>query len=173
MLKAKEVMPNKFWILENSEGKRTGTMSLATDPPNGIKVNINNVERVYADINQACWDLAINVEESKVEEQVATQEESVLGYPIKCAAFNPIWDIKRKLPVFTKTEKSRTLHAAGYYIIEFDTGWVQSFCPKVSTLDANHYEGPFKDKLEMRGRLKKASTSNKYLEEDDEDNRLI
>lgn len=154
MLRAKEVMPNKFWILENSEGKRTGTMSLSTDLPNAIKVNINNVEKVYADINQACWDLAINVEVPKIEEQVTIHEDSILGFPVKCAAFNPIWDIKRKLPVFTKTEKSRTLHAAGYYIISFDTGWVQSFCPKVSTLDANEYRGPYKDKLEMREQLR-------------------
>jgi hypothetical protein len=158
MLRAKEVMPNKFWILEDSQGLKQGTMSQS----NVVKVMINNVEKIYDTFDKACWDLAINVETPKVEEQSTAQEESVLGYPIKCAAFNPIWDIKRKLPVFTKTEKSRTLHAAGYYIIEFDTGWVQSFCPKVSTLDSNEYKGPYKDKLEMREQLRIAQNASDF-----------
>lgn len=162
MLKAKVVMPDKFWILENSDGKRSGTMSLSPDSPNAIKVNLNNVEKVYADINQACWDLAINLENVIEEQNNQSAETVVLGYPVKCAAFNPIWDIKRKLPVFTKTEKSRTLHAAGYYIILFDTGWVQSFCPKVSTLDVNEFKGPYKDKLEMREQLRIAQNASDF-----------
>jgi hypothetical protein len=158
MLKVKTIMPNKFWILENDAGLKQGTMSQS----DVVKVMINNVEKTYDTFDKACWDLAINVDTPKVEEQTAAQEESILGYPIKCAAFNPIWDIKRKLPVFTKTEKSRTLHAAGYYIIQFDTGWVQSFCPKVSTLDSNDYKGPYKDKLEMREQLRIAQNASDF-----------
>lgn len=163
MLKAKEIMPNKFWILENPDGKRSGTMSLVPDSTNTIKVNLNNIEKIYADINQACWDLAINIDNVIVEEQnMQLTDTTVLGYPVKCASFNPIWDIKRKLPVFTKTEKSKTLHAAGYYIILFDTGWVQSFCPKVSTLDSNQFKGPYKDKLEMREQLRIAQNASDF-----------
>jgi hypothetical protein len=156
MLRAKEVMPNKFWILEDSQGLKQGTMSQS----NVVKVMINNVEKTYDTFDKACWDLAINVDTPKIEGQTGAKEESVLGYPVKCAAFNPIWDIKRKLPVFTKTEKSKTLHAAGYYIVLFDTGWVQSFCPKVSTLDSNNFKGPYKDKLEMREQLRIAQNAS-------------
>jgi hypothetical protein len=150
MLKAKTVMPNKFWILEDHQGLKQGTVSIQ---PNVIKVVINNVERTYDNLEKACWDLAINVGNESTIETIPV-EETVLDYPTKCAAYNPTWDIKKKIPVFTKTEKSRTLHAAGYYIINFDTGWVQSFCPKVSTLDSNEFKGPFKDKLEMREQLR-------------------
>lgn len=158
MLKAKTIMPNKFWILEDNQGLKQGTMSAS----GVVKVVINNVEKTYDTFDKACWDLAINVDTPNVEGQTGAQEESILGYPVKCAAYNPIWDIKRKLPVFTKTEKSRTLHAAGYYIILFDTGWVQSFCPKVSTLDANEYKGPYKDKLEMREQLRIAQNASDF-----------
>lgn len=156
MLRAKTIMPNRFWIIENSDGQRQGTISVFPDPivPSSVKVTLNGLEKIYIDINQACWDLAININEEIAEPAVETKEESVEGFPTKCAAFNPTWDIKRKIPVFTKTEKSRTLHAAGYYIISFDTGWVQSFCPKVSTLDSNEFKGPFRDKLEMREQLR-------------------
>lgn len=156
MLKAKTIMPDKFWILENEQGLKQGTISKA----DVVKVVINNVEKTYETFDKACWDLAINVA-SKIEpKEELTQDEEVLGYPVKCTAYNPIWDLKRKIPVFTKTEKSKTLHAAGFYIIEFDTGWVQSFCPKVSTLDTNSFKGPFKDKVEMREQLRIAQNAS-------------
>lgn len=158
MLRAKVVMPDKFWILE-SNGIRKGTMSKQPNPvkPDAVLVVIDQNESVYDNLDKACWELSINFEEAVEETIVEASHESVQGYPTKCPAFNPIWDIKRKLPVFTKTEKSRTLHAAGYYIIHFDTGWAQAFCPKVSTLEGNEFQGPFKDKVEMRERLRKAN----------------
>lgn len=157
MLRAKAVMPNKFWILETLNGQRSGTMSKHTE---SVKVAINGEETVYDSIDIACRELVISMIEPEDETVQESKEESVEGFPTKCAAFNPTWDIKRKIPVFTKTEKSRTLHAAGYYIISFETGWVPSFCPKVSTLDANEYKGPFRDKLEMREQLKKVQNAS-------------
>jgi hypothetical protein len=157
MLKAKAVIPDKFWILESNSGERKGTLSYQLGH---IRAVIDGSTTVYEDINKACWDLAINIHNDGEPEEEKKQEDVVSGYPTKCAAFNPIWDIKRKIPVFTKTEKSRTLHAAGYYIILFDTGWVQSFCPKVSTLDANDHKGPYKDKLEMREQLRIAQNAS-------------
>jgi hypothetical protein len=159
MLKAKTVMPNKFWILENNAGVRQGTLSIQNKK---AKVVLDNVEKTYEDVNQACWDLAINLDNESPTEVKEEKEDAVLGYPTKCAAFNPIWDIKRKIPVFTKTAKSKTLHAAGYYIVEFETGWVPSFCPKVSTLDSNQFQGPYKDKLEMRAQLRKAVNDSDF-----------
>lgn len=155
MLKAKNVMPDRFWILEDDSGSRQGTISVQ---PNSVKVVINNTERTYDDLNKACWDLGVSIEtKNAIEEKI---EEAVMGFPTRCQAYNPTWDIKRKIPVFTKTPKSRTLHAAGFYIIHFEHGWVHSFCPKVSTLDSNEHQGPFRDKLEMRERLRKAHASD-------------
>ena len=160
MLKAKAVIPNKFWILENN-GERRGTLSVHDG---NVQAVVNNVVTVYETLNKACWELGLSLEE-KVDiveevEAVETPTEAVMGYPTRCEAFNPTWDIKRKIPIFTKTTKSRTLHAAGYYIIHFENGWAQAFCPKVSTLDANEYQGPFKDRLEMKERLRLAHAND-------------
>jgi hypothetical protein len=38
---------------------------------------------------------------------------------------NSMYDIKRKLPLFTKSEDSKSLYCAGYYVIKFDKGWVK------------------------------------------------
>ena len=161
MLKAKTILQDKFWLIETNEGTKKGTI---TAHDSFVTVVIDGSPKSYDTLDKACWDLAINVENTTaIKEQLTSQaEESVLGYPTKCASFNPIWDIKRKIPVFTKTAKSKTLHAAGYYIVQFDTGWVPSFCPKVSTLDSNTYQGPYKDKLEMRAQLRKAVNDNDF-----------
>ena len=72
------------------------------------------------------------------------------------------YDVKNRLPLFTKSFKSKSLYCAGYYIIKFDKGWVKSFCPKLVTLETYDYKGPFKQKLEMREALGKANAKRSY-----------
>ena len=64
-----------------------------------------------------------------------------------------MWDLKKKLPLFTKSEKSKSVYCAGYYIIKFNKGWVKSFCPKLITIERYDYKGPFKTEIEMRQQL--------------------
>ena len=61
-----------------------------------------------------------------------------------------MFDVKRKLPLFTKSGDSKSLYCAGYYVIRFDKGWVKSFCPKAITLQRYEYQGPFKTSQEMK-----------------------
>lgn len=154
---AKEVMPGKFWILEDGDGLRKGTLRAGSNGQLSAMLEGQNVE--YPSWSDMAKDLKIMVATSVgtlKEENISTSHD-VQGYPCKCEPHNPIWDVKRKLPLFTKTAKSRSLHAAGYYLIHFDHGWVTSFCPKVITLDSNEFQGPFKTKLEMRERLRKVN----------------
>ena len=64
-----------------------------------------------------------------------------------------MFDIRRKLPLFTKSSDSKSLYCAGYYVIKFDKGWVKSFCPKLITLQRYEYKGPFKTESEMKAAL--------------------
>ena len=64
-----------------------------------------------------------------------------------------MFDLKRKFALFTKSKKSKSLYCAGYYCIQFEKGWVKSFCPKLVTLEKYVYKGPFKTELEMRSEL--------------------
>jgi len=61
-----------------------------------------------------------------------------------------MYDIQKKLPLFTKSKDSKSLYCAGYYTIRFEKGWVKSFCPKLITLQRYEYQGPFKTDLEMK-----------------------
>ena len=61
-----------------------------------------------------------------------------------------MYDIKKKLPLFTKSDASKSVYCAGYYAIHFEKGWVKSFCPKLITIQRYEYKGPFKTDLELR-----------------------
>jgi hypothetical protein len=63
--------------------------------------------------------------------------------------------IKSDLPLYTKTATSLVYYSAGYYCLQFPKGWMHAFCPKLETLTAHNYEGPFKTEKEMKFVLSK------------------
>ena len=86
---------------------------------------------------------------------VAKEVFEVNDYTCKSKPFNGIFDLKRKLPLYTKTANSQSFFCAGYYCIKFENGWVPAYCPKLITLSRNEYKGPLKTKLEMTEILRK------------------
>lgn len=153
-VKAIPILKDKFWIVEE-EGVRVGTLTITDDKymfsgPSGTR---------YFDSERALKKtfgkdvLITQITEKKVEQK----EKAVYGYPTSSDPYNPVYDVKRKLPLFTKSEKSKSLYCAGYYIIHFEKGWVKSFCPKLITVERYESQGPFKTELEMRQALGKAN----------------
>ena len=67
--------------------------------------------------------------------------------------------IRNKLPMFSKSNKSKSLYCAGYFIIRFNKGWVKSFCPKLITIERYESKGPFKSEIEMRTELSRVNNS--------------
>ncbi len=87
-----------------------------------------------------------------------TQEDLVVyEFPTSVTPYNTMYDVQRKLPLFTKSVKSKSLYCAGYYIIHFDKGWVKSFCPKLITVERYETKGPFRTEIEMRQELSRAT----------------
>ena len=154
-IKAKEILKDKFWIIED-EGIRIGTLSVSEDKymfsgPQGTK---------YFDSERALKktfgkDILI----TQVTEEASVEvDNSVHGFPTSCTPYNAMYDVKRKLPLFTKSVKSKSLYCAGYYIIHFDKGWVKSFCPKLITVERNEFKGPFKTDFEARQELSRVKS---------------
>jgi len=150
-LKAKEIVDGKFWILE-SNGAKIATLSWSDDRYMLSDVNgtrFLNKRQLEKDLGKVSWDKKLEITEVTVNE--------VHGFPTSCAPFNPLYDVVKRLPLFTKSNKSKSHYCAGYYIIRFDKGWVKSFCPKSITIERYPYKGPFKTALEMRTELSKAN----------------
>ena len=155
MIKTKTILKDKFWILEDN-GVRVGTISLADE--NRFMVS-GTQGTTYFDSKKALKKTFGNnvlINEVSTVEAVDIDKEAY-GYPTSTAPFNPMLDVQRKLPLFTKSKKSKSLYCAGYYIIHFDKGWVKSFCPKLITVERYESQGPFKTDIEMRSALSKAN----------------
>ena len=150
---AKEVMPGKFWILEDGTGDKKGTIQAANDGQ--LSAMIDGKPISFKDWSTLASALDLITDSNKPI--IKSNDSEVHGYPTNCEPFNSVWDVQKKLPLFTKAQKSKSLHAAGYYIVKFEHGWVNSFCPKLTTLTSNEWQGPFKTKLEMRERLRLAN----------------
>lgn len=154
MIKAKTILKNKFWIVENS-GERVGTISVSEDK---FVLSSNGIVHFYDTKKQLEKSLGETIFEREPKTKVETEEtREIYGFTTTTVPYNVMYDVKRKLPLFTKSKKSKSLYCAGYYIIRFDKGWVKSFCPKLITLERYNYHGPFKTEIEMRQELSNAN----------------
>ena len=147
-LHAKPIIDNKFWIVEK-DGVKFATLRKNEDNrfvmsnAEGIKI-YNKKSDITKDFGKEFFIAKI------VKEADQSLPNEVHGYPTNGLPHNSMFDIKRKLPLFTKSIDSKSLYCAGFYVIRFDKGWVKSFCPKLITLQRYEHRGPFKTELEMR-----------------------
>jgi hypothetical protein len=152
---AKPVIENKFWIVEK-DGEKFATLRKNEDNrfvlsnETGIKI-YDNKESLTKQFGKDFFVAKI------IKEATNSPTQEVHGFPSSCDPHNPMYDIKKKLPLFTKSQDSKSVYCAGYYVIRFDKGWVKSFCPKLITLQRYEYQGPFKTDLEMKQRLSNVS----------------
>ena len=151
MLKAKTILKDKFWIVENN-GEKFATLRKNEDQ----RFVLSNEEGVVFFKNKKHIENEFGVDfflPFEFKKDKTTDDFVVHGFPTSCRPFNKMYDIQRKIPLFTKSKDSKSLYSAGYYIIRFNKGWVKSFCPKLITLQRYDYKGPFKTELEMKQTL--------------------
>jgi hypothetical protein len=151
-IKAKTVLKNKFWIVEN-DGERVGTISVADDR---FMLSTSESVQFYDNKTEIEEQLGKTIFERDKTAKLEVNKE-VYGYPTSTSPYNVMYDVKQKLPLFTKSKKSKSLYCAGYYIIRFDKGWVKSFCPKLVTLERYTFVGPMSSEVEMRQELSRAN----------------
>jgi len=156
-IKANPIVAGKFWIVEE-DGERIGTLSKQEDK--SYMYCCNTHTKFYESEKQLTRDVDIEWG-IKDATPVTSGDKEVHGYKTSCVPHNSMYDVKRKLPLFTKSKKSKSLYCAGYYIIRFEKGWVRSFCPKLVTIEGYTSKGPFKDELTMRSELSKANADDK------------
>lgn len=141
MIIAKPVVDGKFWILKDGEFK-VGELQKS---PTGFRVSSPTLRDEFKTISMAEERLGMKVE--RAQKPPIPDTHSVQGYPADTHVFNPVYDVKLRVPLFTKSESSKCWHAAGWYQIKqfADYEWVQ--CPKLIILQRYPFVGPFKEKL--------------------------
>lgn len=151
-LHAKPIIADKFWIVEK-DGEKFATLrnnegKFVLSSSNGMQV-FDSKERLVQTFGPDFFVLNV----TKPAASTDTGHE-VHGFPTRTLPVNPMFDVQRRLPLFYKSESSKSLYCAGYYVIRFEKGWLRAYCPKLLTLQQNEYRGPFKTKEEMKKVLK-------------------
>lgn len=141
-LVAKPIVKNQFWIVTDGQ-KKVGNIE-ANNAGYGVQLNgtflqFNNTEELKKQ-TQIKFE---SVKTSKVKPTHPYPE-----YPTTSRVYNSILDIQRGLHLFTKTKKSKCLHAAGYFVMEQNGIKNVIFCPKYIFIQRYPYQGPFKTELE-------------------------
>jgi len=139
-IRAKSVVKNKFWILKQNDIK-VGQVKVRSDDE--IEVKIHGVVAERFTSVRAMKESGL-FEFTELPKPVATISEDAHGYPTNTLAYNAVWNVKYKLPLYTQTAESKSWFAAGYYKVNIFGTWIVQYCPKLITLQRNTYEGPFK-----------------------------
>lgn len=148
---AKNIVKNKFWIVEES-GNKIATIQAIDD--GGVAYVQNNTREVFPSIK--ILQKKYNIEFAKIEKPKKEKLDvyAVYGYPTNSRPHNEVLDVQRYLPIYTKGAKSKSFFCAGYYLIKFSNNWIRAYCPKLITLNRYEYQGPFKTQERMVEALK-------------------
>tara|TARA_R110000851_G_scaffold144472_2_gene283609 strand:- start:89 stop:568 length:480 start_codon:yes stop_codon:yes gene_type:complete len=155
-LRAVEVISDKLWITYDDRNVKSGTLSSQADLFIWLKSDGDKDELTANEVS------VMFAFEGKAE-QSSWHQEHVFGYPvIKIDTFNT-QEIDN-LPCFTKTIGSKVFFAAGHYGINFDNGgWLEAFCPKLSTLRKYEHMGPFKTDVDMQIAIQRKTRNTKDI----------
>lgn len=150
MLNAKVLIPNKSWIIENGREK----VATLNKEKKGYSITSQGKKFEAHDLSEIKERFGITIPMSVAEKESASNNNlEIYGYPVKSKPFNPLWNVQKKLPIYSKSSKSKSLYCAGHYVIQFPKLWVKSFCPKLITLERYPFKGPFKTDAEAKALL--------------------
>ena len=136
---AKPVIDKQFWILQDGNQKVGNIEACA----GGYQVKINNQVAQFKTIKMAAQRVNIQFESIPKITTNPAVKNLVHGYPAAGRVNNPMWDVKMKLPIYTKTTKSKSWFAAGWYRVKKGRSWTVVQDPKLIVLQRYPYQGPF------------------------------
>ena len=143
-LKIKEIIKEKYWIVEGQYGK-VGTLRKVDTGYEFFDQNANTKEVLDSIESFKSVNTAVVGGDLQVHKGLPTNT-SIL-YAVE----------HDTLPLFTKTKNSKTIFVAGYYILKYDgMGWQHAFCPKAETMDKYETRGPYFTEWDMNLNLNKA-----------------
>ena len=151
-LRATPVVKNKFWIVKQ-DGEKVGNIQAVEE--GGFVYVHNNQREQYPTIKLLKKQYNITFDKTVPKLKPSEKEtDQVYGWPTNVKPFNNLYDVTRKLPIFTKTTKSKSYFCAGYYIVKFNDSWTKAFCPKLITLQRYSFCGPYHTKEQMQEQLR-------------------
>ena len=136
---AKPVIDRKYWILQENNQK-VGNVEACDG---GYQVRINNQVAQFKTIRMVEQRVHVQFEPGVKVAKSRPETNLVHGYPVAGRVCNPMWDVSQHLPVYTKTNKSKSWFSAGWYNVRKGRHWRTVLSPKLIVLQRYPYQGPY------------------------------
>lgn len=145
---AKPVIDKQFWILQEGDRKVGNVEACA----GGYQVKIRNQVSQFKTIKMVEQRAQVTFEKT-AKKKTVSDTHAVYGYPTAGRVYNGIWNVPKKLPMYTKTAKSKSWYAAGWYQVKTGRSWTVCQDPKLILLQRYDYQGPFYSKEEAESHV--------------------
>jgi len=144
---AKPIVKDQYWVVTDGE-KKVGNV---TNSGSGIDLKINGVNTHYT--NEIDLKHSTKIEFQTIKVNKSKPNIPISNFPTTSKVYNSIIDIKRKLHLYTKSNKSKCYYAAGYYVMNQGSHNEVVFCPKYIFIQRYKYLGPFKTEQEANDQI--------------------
>jgi hypothetical protein len=141
-LVAKPVVKDKFWVITDGKEKVGNVIA----GPEGYDLKLNGSVEHFKNTAAIKKQLRIDFDNVKIEKHKSPLPFQ--QYPTPKRIYNSIFDIQRKIHLFTKISNSKCYYAAGWYNFPDNEELGIQFCPKYIFIQRYKYMGPYKTKDE-------------------------
>jgi hypothetical protein len=139
IMEAKTIVKNKFWIVED-EGEKIATIQAV---PDGVVLVKDFKREKFVDFKLLRDQYNIKITKPTKVPKPASNNHSIYGLPVNSKPHNITYDVRKRIPFFTKSNKSKSFFCAGYYVVYINNQWSMQFCPKNITINRYSYYGPY------------------------------
>jgi hypothetical protein len=144
---AKPIIKDQYWVVTDGDRKVGNVQANSAGYEvilNGSTLQFNNTDDIK--------------KKTKIKFQVLKSNNTKAElpcpeYPTFEKVYNSVFDVKRKLHLFTQTESSKCLHAAGWFVLSVTNTPEVVFCPKYIFIQRYPYKGPFKTETEANSHI--------------------
>jgi len=143
---AKPIIQDQYWVVTDGERKVGNVVANSAGYEvklNGSFLQCNNTDEIKAKTN-------IKFESIKFTNKV---EIPYIDLPTPEEKYNYMYDVKRKLHLFTTDTKSKCLRVAGYFVMNINGTISVELCPKYIFIQRYPYYGPYKTEDEAIAKL--------------------
>jgi hypothetical protein len=143
---AKPIVNGQFWVVEE-DGVKIAT--LRKELNNHFRLsNANNIITFEKEDELiTTFGSSFFLTDNRID--ISEPVNECHGFPTKSRPYNAMYDVRKRLPLYTKQPQSKCYICAGWYQVKFKA-WVSLFCPKLITLERYEHRGPFMTKQEIR-----------------------
>lgn len=143
-LVAKPIVKGEYWVVTDGD-KKVGNVIADS---NGFEVKLNGSKAHFKSTGDVKRKTHIEFQTLKTDKTKVQLPYAT--YPTTSKVYNSIFDVKKKIHLYTKTLKSKCYFAAGYYVMNQNGENEVVFCPKYIFVQRYPYLGPFKTESEAQ-----------------------